>query len=328
LDIYINEPPLTRTLSCLYDRICNGWPEGKKKPEENAMSVWLQRMSASTAFDGVIAGSANAIRQTGAETYGNILVSVRQYLQWLRLPEVRRVCASGSLKTETDVSLEELVSGSLVLYVCAPAGDLRGPLSGWFRLLTTLSLYIFEVLNTRLRFPTLFLLDEFPALGPLQSVESASGLMRSMSVRLVIIAQDIGQLRIYNNPETFLGFTCLYMGSSHQETLRHIEQTAGFKTVRREVKGVNEQLGKDRVEMLTEPVIRADDAKQIMGRGNIIVVLPENRSFITKRTRYFDFLPVCFYDVDRGFKERMLRGLMRHFFVGVLRFIRARKLKL
>ena len=43
--------------------------------------------------------------------------------------------------------------------------------------------------------PTLFVLDEFPLLGHIQSVETAAGLMAGFGVKLWAILQNVGQLK-------------------------------------------------------------------------------------------------------------------------------------
>lgn len=316
LDIYTKEPPERQTLPRLYDLLCNGLPEECQSPKENPITAWLWRMKKNTAFDGIIAASASTLADAGEQTYGNILVSAREQLQWLKLPEVRAVCKSGSAEDGTDVNLAELVTGSLVLYVCAPATDVRGPMAGWFRLLTVISLYIFEDLQKRLKHPCLFLLDEFPALGKIESIQIAAGLMRSMGVRLAIIAQDLGQLHIYDNYETFLGSAeaCLFMATNHQETLSYIERALGVQTIHRKIKAGWAGNNMDRYELREEPLMRAEAIKRVLGRGNIITIRPGDRPLITKRTSYFDYMPTYFFDNDSDHKENLRRRPARQLF--------------
>lgn len=322
LDVYTCEPRERQTLARLYDLLANGLVEECRTPQEDAMAVWLWRMKNNKSFDGVIAASANALADAGKETYGNILVTIREQLQWLKLPEVRTVCGSGSAETDSDVDLEELASEQpgMLLFLCAPATDVRGPLAGWFRLLTVMALYIFEDLNRKLRCPCLFLLDEFPALGRLDSVQVAAGLMRSMGVRLVVIAQDLGQLRIYPNHETFLGSAeaCLFMATNHQETLSYITRTLGVRTIRRKVKSGWWFTRTARHELREEPLMREEALKRVLGRGNIVCILAGNRPLITTRTSYFNYLPTYFFDNDPDHGELLLRRPMRRFFTWLL----------
>jgi type IV secretory pathway TraG/TraD family ATPase VirD4 len=316
LDVYEHEPREKQNLGRVYDLISHGLPEACRTPDENPIMAWLWRMKSSTAFGGAIAASANAVLICSkGETFGNIMVTIRTNLKWLKLPEIRRICESGSAADETDVDLEQLVTGELVLYLSAPATDIKGPLAPWFRLLTIMSLYIFEDMNRKFLIPCLFLLDEFTALGQIQAIQTAAGLMRSMGVRLVIICQDMGQLEIYPNSETFLGSAeaCMFMGTNHQKTLKYIETALGMKTIEVKVKGG--WGGKtDRMERREEPLMRAEMIKRVLGAGNIITIRPDNRPLITRRTRYFEFLPVCFYQKDRNHREAFLRSLTRKIF--------------
>jgi type IV secretory pathway TraG/TraD family ATPase VirD4 len=315
LYVFKYEPPERRTLTRLFELLCNGLAE-KTQPGKNPFGALLRTMSECPDYGGVIAASANALADAGETTYGNVLITMREQLKWLNLPEVRTICEPSIFRDEVD--LEQLVTARLILYVCAPVTDIRGPLAGWFRLLSVLGLYAFEDFQRRLTNPCLFVLDEFPSLGKIDSVEIAAPVMRSMGVRLCVIAQDIAQLRdVYPNTwEGFLGSAeaVLLMATNHQETLLYFERAVGTKLVKRKLDGGWLSQVPARFESRNEPVIYAEQLKRLLGRGVILVMLPGNRPFTTARASYFDYAPVYFFEPDRDHRERLLRRPTRRAF--------------
>jgi type IV secretion system protein VirD4 len=87
----------------------------------------------------------------------------------------------------------------------------------------------------RLRTPTLFLLDEFAALGRLEAVERAMGLMAGYGLQLWPILQDLSQLRdLYGTrANTFVANAGVLQvfGVNDVETARWLSQALGKQTI-------------------------------------------------------------------------------------------------
>lgn len=77
----------------------------------------------------------------------------------------------------------------------------------WLRVILNLALVAFERTRVKIDIPVLMVLDEFPVLGNMKSIETAAGLMAGFGVKLWLVVQDIGQLsRLYKDSwETFIG---------------------------------------------------------------------------------------------------------------------------
>ena len=79
--------------------------------------------------------------------------------------------------------------------------------------------------------PVLFVLDEFPVLGRMQSVESAAGLMAGFGVKLWVILQNIGQLKRHyaQSWETFVANSGVItaFGVTDQESLQVLSAKLG-----------------------------------------------------------------------------------------------------
>ena len=88
--------------------------------------------------------------------------------------------------------------------------------------------------SPRLREPTLFLLDEFAALGRLEAVERAMGLMAGYGLQLWPILQDMSQLRdLYGaRANTFVANAGVLQtfGVNDYETAKWLSQSIGQET--------------------------------------------------------------------------------------------------
>jgi len=83
--------------------------------------------------------------------------------------------------------------------------------------------------------PVLFLLDEFAALGYLESIETAMGLMRCYGVKLWLILQDLPQLQgLYAKKwESFIANSGAIQafGVNDRETASYLSDLAGKRTI-------------------------------------------------------------------------------------------------
>lgn len=314
LYVYKTESPERQTLGRLYELLTVGLPE--KVPDTSkytGFDVLLYEMSKNTAFGGVIAQSAAGIQDASDGTSGNLLITMREQLQWLKLPALRKVSEFSSFY------LEELHGGKLILFVCAKLTDMKKTFPGWFRLLSVLALAVFEDINRPLKHPCLFALDEFPSLGKIEALETAAPYMRSFGVRLLVVAQNIRQLSDnYENWETFTGNSeCTWwMATQHDDNLTHLEKKLGKATVKERLgppwwwpfSRHRAQYGRREREVMT-----AEEIKRFLARNNVIVTRGQ-RAFLLKPEPYFKALPVCFYDRDTNYREKRPRSFTRKIF--------------
>lgn len=319
LHVYTTEPPERQTLGRLYELLTVGLPEKVTDPSKyTGFDVLLSYMAQNRAFGGVIAQSISGIQDASSNTAGSVLFTMREQLQWLKLPGLREVSESSSF------TLDELHSGNLVLFVCAKLNDIKETFPGWFRLLSVLALAVFEDINQPLKHPCLFALDEFPSLGKITAVETAAPYMRSYGVRLLIVAQNIGQLKgIYENWETFTGNSeCTWwMATQHDDNLTHLERTLGKATVKEKLDGppwwwpFSKRAGRHGLK--EREVMTAEEIRRFLARGNVIVTRGQ-RAFLLKPELYFKALPVCFYENDTNYRETLPRSLMREIFARLI----------
>lgn len=177
--------------------------------EVSSFSALWSRMAANKAENeavrDVIAGAAQSIRDMGENERGSVLSNARRNTKFIDSPWMQRCLASTGFRID-DLKLRQ---GGVSLYVCLPARFIPTH-ARFLRLVLNLILYRMEAIGTG---PTvsghsvLFVLDEFAALGRLEAIEKAAGLMAGYGVKLWPILQDLGQVKRHYKEswETFLG---------------------------------------------------------------------------------------------------------------------------
>lgn len=202
-------------------------------------SVMATNNAENAAVRDVIAGAANSIREMGDNERGSILSTARRNTKFLDSPRMRE-CVSGEGLQIDRLKTEE---GGLSLYVCLPARFLPTH-ARFLRLMLNLTLYRMEALGLAepvSKRPVLFLLDEFAALGRLEVIEKAAGLMAGYGVKLWPILQDLGQIKRHYREswETFVGNAGVlqFFGNTDLTTLEWISKRMGQTELRRETAG-------------------------------------------------------------------------------------------
>ena len=150
----------------------------------------LRAMAADTdAACGLVArAAARQLGKADREAAG-VLSSAQRHTHLLDSP---RLAASMS---RSDFRWRDLRDGSATVFLVLPP-DRMGAYSRWLRLLVAQSIADLARAPRRPGAPpVLLLLDEFAALGRLEPVLSAAGLMAGLGVQLWPILQDLAQLR-------------------------------------------------------------------------------------------------------------------------------------
>lgn len=310
LHIHTTEPPARRNLGRFYEMLSNGIPE-RTEPDKSAFGALLREMSQNQAYGGAIAASANSLADTGNDTFGNVLITMREQLKWMKLPQIRDLCET------SDFHLQELKTGNLNLFICAPVGDVQEMLAGYFRLITVLSFYVFEDTRVRIDPPCLFAIDEMPSLGKIDAVATSAPLMRSYGVRLLAIAQDIEKLK-NTYPDAWGGFlgnaeAVFWMGLEHEETISYLSKRLGENTFQEETRGGHSNT--------THVLMNDDQLRRFLDpdRGNLIVTRYGKHSLKLKTARYYKELPVFFYTADREYAEAASRAGVRAILSSLIR---------
>lgn len=148
----------------------------------------LQEMQADTRAHGLIARAANRHLAKSEREAAGVLSSAQRHTHFLDSPRMTAVMA------RSDFSFADLKREAASVFLVLPPDRLEA-YARWLRLLIAQALTAIARSDDRPSRPILFLLDEFAALGRLEPVERAFGLMAGYGVQLWAILQDLHQLR-------------------------------------------------------------------------------------------------------------------------------------
>ncbi len=220
--------PRSRTMTEVWHQIMCHADEGGELQE---------KMPKSTAAGGAIGAAAEEFFGKEERERSGTLSTLRRHLHFLSYPAMQDVLQ------DSDLDLGDLLAkpDPMTIYSCIPA-TLLGPCAGFSRMLVNLMMSAFERNPKRDAHQhqtggghrCIAVLDEFFALGRMDSLAMAAGQIAGLGCTLFPVLQDLGQLSIYgSNAETFLGNagTLSFFGNSDPKTLSWIEERLGTTTV-------------------------------------------------------------------------------------------------
>ena len=197
----------------------------------------LELMQDSAAAGGLIARAANRFLGKSDREAASVMSSAQRHTHFLDSPRI--VAATARSDFQFSALRHDLTSIFLVL----PPNRLDA-YSRWLRLLVAQALQDIardaeygaaQAGAQRLKQPALFLLDEFAALGRLEAVERAMGLMAGYGLQLWPILQDMSQLKdLYGaRANTFVANAGVLQtfGVNDFETARWLSQSMGKETI-------------------------------------------------------------------------------------------------
>lgn len=179
LHVVTAEEPYCCTLSTLRELIT-------LSPDQ--FRALLTRMQASPAAGGLVARAANRHLAKSDREASGVLSAAQRHTHFLDSPRMGRVMA------RSDFGFADLKRGTATVYLVLPP-DRLDAYGRWLRLMVAQAVTAMARSPARPPSPVLFLLDEFTALGRLEPVERAMGLMAGYGLQLWPILQDLHQLK-------------------------------------------------------------------------------------------------------------------------------------
>lgn len=193
----------------------------------------------------VIIGAANTLSDMGENERGSVLSTARRSTKWIESPWMRRAL-QGSKYAKLDIDQLKASEHGLSIYICLPARFIPTH-ARFLRLLLNLILYRMEAQGLdqpRCGHSVLMVLDEIAAIGKMECLEKAAGLMAGYGVKIWSIWQDLSQMQaIYRTSwQTFLGNAGLlqFFANSDMTTLEWLSKRLGQTEVIRETQGASE----------------------------------------------------------------------------------------
>lgn len=187
-------------------------------------------MADTDAFDGVVSNIGRSFLgklEAGGRELQGILSTAQE--QTAPLDDIL------SVTDRSDFALADLASGKVSIYLVLP-GMRMGTHYRWLRLVIQLALAALERNRIpRDQLPVWFILEEFPSLGHMRSIETAAGLMAGFGVKLWSVLQDLTQLQTHypKSWETFLGNAGVVQafGNADVTTTEHLSKLLGSTQV-------------------------------------------------------------------------------------------------
>ena len=179
LHVVTTEPADRRTLATLRELLT--LPPAR-------FAALLDAMSDSPAAGGLVARAANRHLGKSDREAAGVLSSAQRHTHFLDSP---RIVDSTST---SDFRFADLKERPATVFLCLPP-DRLDTYARWLRLLVAQAVTDMARSPARPDKPVLFLLDEFAALGRLEPVERAMGLMAGYGMQLWPILQDMHQLK-------------------------------------------------------------------------------------------------------------------------------------
>jgi type IV secretory pathway TraG/TraD family ATPase VirD4 len=227
-------PPEKRHLGHVRDLLTSA--EFTSAPEDSDipdLSV-LGRMALNPGAAGLAARAAAQLQAAGDGERGSIISTAMRHTKWLDSVPMRAVLSGAGF------DLRDLKRKAMTVYVVIPPEELENH-KRFLRLFVTLGLAAMTRETTRPKHRVLFVIDEFPALGRMESVRVGINVIRSYGVILWPIIQNISQLvHLYGrDAQSFLDATGAVQVFSigGQETAAFIADNLGERLVDRKARG-------------------------------------------------------------------------------------------
>jgi type IV secretory pathway TraG/TraD family ATPase VirD4 len=255
----------------------------------------------------VIVGAANTLSKMSSNQRGGVVTMATEHTSFLDVPEIRNVVK------RSDFLLEDLKNKNISIYVCLPLNKVTGIEQGWLRMFVMLVVDMFVRNNKRPEPPVLVAIDEFPALGKLEGIDTMAPQMRGYGVRLWVVGQDLNQFeRTY--PDSWVGFignaaAVQFMGSIDPPTVAWLSERLGQHVVTQ-----RQDMGGQSREISSERAVRDPDqvAKMLDKEGkNQIIWRGSKRAMLLKTCHYFDYMPWWYYSRPQGRREKWNRAIWR-----------------
>lgn len=154
----------------------------------DAFRQLLEAMQANHAAGGLVARAANRHLGKSDREAAGVLSSAQRHTHFLDSPRMTAVMG------RSDFAFADLKAEVATVFLVLPP-DRLGVYGRWLRLLVSQAVTDMARSSAKPPSPVLFLLDEFAALGRLEPVERAFGLMAGYGMQLWPILQDLHQLR-------------------------------------------------------------------------------------------------------------------------------------
>lgn len=178
-----------------------------------------------------------AVANTGSSFKGKLEMAPREFQSILSTVQEQTAPFDDvvHISERSDFQLADLRSGNMTVYLVLPALRMATHYR-WLRLMIQQALAAMEKAPVPYgKLPVWFVLEEFPTLGHMRSIETAAGLLAGYGVMLWAVLQDLTQLQTHYQKswETFLGNagTLQAFGNADAATSEYLSKRLGMTQV-------------------------------------------------------------------------------------------------
>ena len=253
----------------------------------DAFSALLGRMQMSKAAGGLVARAANRHRAKSDREAAGVLSAAQRHTHFLDSPRMTTVMS------RSDFAFGDLKRRTATVFLVLPP-DRLSTYARWLRLMVARSLTDMARAPDKPEQPVLYLLDEFAALGCLEPVERAMGLMAGYGLQLWPILQDVHQLRATYGQRagTFLSNAGVLQvfGVNDHDSARLVsdllgQETVVFQTMSRALDV--EATGVSLSEQHTGRALLTPDEVRTLPSEAELLFLAGRRPILARKLRYF-----------------------------------------
>lgn len=262
---------------------------------------FMTKMAASRAFDGAIKEMISPYLDLADETYSGIFANISEATKFLSDPQVKASTSTSSF------SMADLITDMTTVFVVIPPERVDTQKT-WLRLLITAATATFKQIPVDGRpnkHRTMFLIDEFPALGRMPDLPRDIATMSGYGVDYTLIVQGIDQLKDqYKEAAGAILSNCAYKwfcNVNDLESAKYLSESLGQKTVRTKGKSTSHGVsgsGQTEGETTTE----GEAGRNLMNPDEILTLGREAAILLNPTTKPQYLRPVDYWDLAKSFE--------------------------
>lgn len=272
---------------------------GRFEMDENGNATLTHPGMAQSRNEHVRAAAGRILNKASKELSG-VLSNAQQNTHFLESPRIQRSLA------ESDFTFEELEGGQTDIFIVLPAGRLF-TYNRYLRLFISTAITAVTRFRTKLNPPVYFLVEEAAALGRLDVIESAYGLMAGYGMQLHMIVQDFNQLAsLYEQRwQTFIANSGVIQifGTNDLMSAEYTSRLCGIGTV----ESLSQASAEKRAGLFSDPhYLSRDDAlisRSLITPDEVMTMHPAAQILILSHT----YPVACFktaYFLDRRYRNK------------------------
>ena len=262
---------------------------------------FMTKMAASRAFDGAIREMISPYLDLADETYSGIFANIAEATKFLSDPQVKASTSTSSFK------MADLIDAMTTIYVVIPPERVDTQKT-WLRLLITAATATFKQIPPEGRenkHRTMFLIDEFPALGRMPDLPRDIATMSGYGVDYTLIVQGIDQLKDqYKESAGAILSNCAYKwfcNVNDLESAKYLSESLGQKTVQTTGKSTSKGVsGSGQTE--GESTTLGEAARNLMNPDEILTLGREAAILLNPTTKPQYLRPVNYWELAKSFE--------------------------